>query len=168
MRAGLPSPLVPSPALSKASTQGEMLSGQKGQGPEALGPKLIPGVPTCASYRAPTPVRPSQNLAVFQASPFLFFPEHQNQHRVVTLHSTGSTGNGLFLLETFLTLTVNLYYLSASCKQEPLAAPSSSFCLPDGEIWVIPLPLLCLRIDSTKMEIPVPVPSRPSTEGAVS
>jgi hypothetical protein len=130
MRTGLPSPLVPSPALSKTGTQGELLGGQSA---EAGGPGLqtYPWGPHLCFLQGSYPVRPSQNLAMFQASPLFSSPEHQNQHRVVTLRSTGSTGNGLFLLGTFLTLSVNLYYLSSSLRG---SLGSSFFLLSTSQV----------------------------------
>lgn len=68
----MPSPLVPSPALSKAGTKGELLGGQRaGAGGSAA------ALPTGLLLHE------AQNLAVFQASPLLSSPEHQNQRRVL-------------------------------------------------------------------------------------
>lgn len=127
----LTSPLLPSPALSKAKR--ELLGGQRAG---AGGPELhiYPWGPQLCFLQGSYPMRPSQNQAVFQGSPFLSSPEHQNQHRVITLPSTEFTTSDLFLLGTFFTLSVSMYYLSASGKQQPchLLLP---FYLPGEEIW---------------------------------
>lgn len=103
MMAGLTRPLVPSPALSEAVTKGELLGGQ-GAGAGGPGFHIYPWGPQLCFLQGSYPVRPSQNQAVFQASPFLSSPEHQNQCQVITLPSTGSTMSSLFLLGTFFTL----------------------------------------------------------------
>lgn len=141
MRSGLTSALVPSPALSKAVTKGELLGGQR---QEAGGPGLhtYPWSPQMCFFRGFYPTRPSQNQAVFQASPPFCPP--QNQHNLMTLPSMESTMGALFLLRTVFTLSVNLHYLSVSCEQQPWHLLLLPFYLPGGATWASHLSLCCV------------------------
>lgn len=114
MKAGLTSPLLPSPAFSKPDTKGQLLGGQRAQAGAGilLGSCWVPlGFPVYF-LQEPYLVRPSQSQAAFQAS-LCVPPEQQNWYRVTILPSMGPTMNSLYLLGPSITLSFSKCWHSA-------------------------------------------------------